>query len=228
MPRREKYVPKHRDAPPAPALKKGLRKTVVFSGVAVAATGVAVSSGIAIDSQAATTGSGASLAAPPLSRSPVRSDQGGSAPSSQAADDYLRGRVDLTSRSAERTPLDPSKEQTLDQESGGQVTHTENLTSQDPKTIARALLPEYGFSSSEFSCLDSLYTRESGWDVHADNPTSDAYGIPQALPGSKMASAGSDWANDASTQIKWGLEYIRSRYGTPCAAWGYELSHGYY
>jgi len=81
--------------------------------------------------------------------------------------------------------------------------------------IARALLPQFGFSSSEFTCLDELYTRESGWDVHADNPTSDAYGIPQALPGSKMASAGSDWMNDAATQIRWGLEYIRGSYGTP-------------
>ena len=86
------------------------------------------------------------------------------------------------------------KKAALNQQSGGQVTETEDLTSQDPRTIARAMLSDFGFGSDQFSCLDSLYTGESGWNVHADNPSSSAYGIPQALPGSKMASAGSDWA----------------------------------
>ena len=80
------------------------------------------------------------------------------------------------------------------------------------------MLPDFGFGSDQFSCLDSLYTGESGWNVHADNPSSSAYGIPQALPGSKMASAGPDWENDAATQIRWGLGYIKGRYGSPCSA----------
>jgi len=90
------------------------------------------------------------------------------------------------------------------------------------------MLASYGFGQDQFSCLDSLYTKESGWNVHADNPTSSAYGIPQSLPGSKMASAGSDWADNPATQIKWGLGYIKDRYGSPCAAWGHSVSNNWY
>lgn len=98
----------------------------------------------------------------------------------------------------------------------------------DPRGAARAMLGAYGWGSSQFSCLDALWTKESGWNVHADNPTSSAYGIPQALPGRKMASAGADWATNPVTQIRWGLGYIRSTYGTPCAAWGHSQAHNWY
>jgi len=240
VPRREKYVPKHRDARSEPALKKGLRKTVIYSGVAVAATGVAVGSGVALEQTAPAAGASASLAAAPLARNSAATSSAGhprqsitglpaAGDPSSAASNHRPG-ADLTriSRSASRPPLDPTKAATLSQQSGGQVTHTADLTSQDPRDIARALLPQFGFSESEFSCLDALYMKESGWDVHADNPTSDAYGIPQALPGSKMASAGADWANDAATQIRWGLDYIRSSYGTPCGAWDHEMAYNWY
>jgi hypothetical protein len=90
------------------------------------------------------------------------------------------------------------------------------------------MLSSYGWSTSQFSCLDSLWTRESNWDVTASNASSGAYGIPQALPGSKMASAGSDWATNAATQIKWGLTYIQGLYGSPCGAWSHEESSGWY
>ena len=94
--------------------------------------------------------------------------------------------------------------------------------------IAMGMLGSYGWSSSQFSCLDSLWNQESGWNVYATNPTSGAYGIPQALPGSKMASAGADWQTDAATQIRWGLSYIKSLYGSPCGAWGHEEADGWY
>ena len=94
--------------------------------------------------------------------------------------------------------------------------------------IAKAMLGSYGWSSSQFSCLDSLWNAESGWSVSASNPTSGAYGIPQALPGSKMASAGPDWQTSAATQIRWGLGYIKSLYGSPCGAWEHEESAGWY
>jgi hypothetical protein len=93
--------------------------------------------------------------------------------------------------------------------------------------IAYNMLASFGFSTSQWSCLDALWNRESGWRYNAENP-SGAYGIPQALPGSKMATAGADWATNPATQIKWGLGYIQSRYGTPCNAWNYELANGYY
>jgi hypothetical protein len=96
-----------------------------------------------------------------------------------------------------------------------------------PQQIAEAMLGSFGWSSSQFSCLDPLWAHESGWSVTAANPDG-AYGIPQALPGSKMASAGPDWQTSAATQIRWGLEYIRSIYGSPCAAWDHEQATGWY
>ncbi|WP_432484783.1 aggregation-promoting factor C-terminal-like domain-containing protein [Kineococcus esterisolvens] len=98
----------------------------------------------------------------------------------------------------------------------------------DPRSVARALVAERGWGESQFSCLDSLWTKESGWQWDADNPTSSAYGIPQALPGSKMASAGADWETNPVTQITWGLRYIESRYGTPCSAWSHSQANNWY
>jgi hypothetical protein len=90
------------------------------------------------------------------------------------------------------------------------------------------MLPSFGFSaSSEFPCLDNIFTRESGWSTTAEN-ASGAYGIPQALPGSKMASAGPDWQTSATTQIKWGIGYIKDRYGSPCQAWSFWQANGFY
>jgi len=76
-----------------------------------------------------------------------------------------------------------------------------------------------GWSESEFACLDALWTRESNWRVNAENRSSGAYGIPQALPGSKMGTVADDWRTNPATQITWGLNYIANRYGTPCGAW---------
>jgi hypothetical protein len=97
-----------------------------------------------------------------------------------------------------------------------------------PQQIAQGMLSQFGWSSDQFSCLDPLWERESGWNVYAYNPGSSAYGIPQALPGSKMASAGPDWQSDASTQIRWGLDYIKDTYGSPCGAWDHEEEDGWY
>ncbi|WP_432503009.1 aggregation-promoting factor C-terminal-like domain-containing protein [Kineococcus arenarius] len=98
----------------------------------------------------------------------------------------------------------------------------------DPRSVARAMVAERGWGESQFSCLDSLWTKESGWQWDADNPTSSAYGIPQALPGSKMASAGADWETNPVTQISWGLQYIENRYGTPCSAWSHSKANNWY
>jgi len=98
----------------------------------------------------------------------------------------------------------------------------------DPQVLARILVADRGWGASQFSCLKSLWTRESGWNYRATNPSSGAYGIPQALPGGKMASAGADWRTNPATQIKWGLDYIADRYGTPCGAWGHSESSGWY
>src|SRR6478735_3936615 len=99
---------------------------------------------------------------------------------------------------------------------------------QDPKAAARAMLAEFGFADSQFSCLSSLWTRESNWLYTATNRSSGAYGIPQSLPASKMASAGADYRTNPVTQIRWGLGYIKQVYGTPCAAWAHSQSTGWY
>jgi uncharacterized protein YabE (DUF348 family) len=95
------------------------------------------------------------------------------------------------------------------------------------QSIARSLVASHGWGGDQFSCLVKLWNRESGWNTHAAN-SSGAYGIPQALPGSKMSSAGPDWQNNAATQIKWGLGYISARYSTPCGAWAHSQSSGWY
>jgi hypothetical protein len=97
-----------------------------------------------------------------------------------------------------------------------------------PQQIAEAMLGSFGWSSSQFSCLDPLWAHESGWSVTAYNAGTGAYGIPQAMPGGKMASAGPDWQTDAATQIRWGLEYIKDTYGSPCGAWDHEEATGWY
>jgi hypothetical protein len=107
----------------------------------------------------------------------------------------------------------------------GSVTTT---ASGSPQQVAQGMLASFGWASSQFSCLDPLWEHESGWSVTASNPGTGAYGIPQALPGSRMASAGSDWQTDAATQIRWGLEYIKDTYGSPCAAWSHEEATGWY
>jgi len=96
------------------------------------------------------------------------------------------------------------------------------------QATARGMLGSYGWGDDQFGCLYNLWQRESGWNYQAYNASSGAFGIPQALPGSKMASAGADWQTSARTQIAWGLGYISGRYGTPCNAWGHSQSVGWY
>ena len=114
--------------------------------------------------------------------------------------------------------------------SGGGIVYVTS-TPPDPNTaqsIAYNLMASFGFNpQTYFGCLLDLWNRESGWRYDAEN-ASGAYGIPQALPGSKMASAGPDWATNPATQIKWGLTYIKGIYGNPCSAWAFEEANGYY
>ena len=214
MPKREKYVPKHR-APSAATIakdapKKVLRSTVVLSGLAVTATAGVVSAGVV---------------ASPLSVS-------------QAADglrevtplpDAQLERAATVSRSDRREAADPAKEAALAevaQSDGPAVTRSEDLSDADPREIGRALVAEFGYSADQFSCLDSLYVSESNWRVNADNPTSSAYGIPQALTETHDLPAG--YMTSAEVQIRWGLHYIQDRYGSPCNAWGFKQGHGWY
>ncbi|MDD9207634.1 G5 domain-containing protein [Georgenia sp. 10Sc9-8] len=98
----------------------------------------------------------------------------------------------------------------------------------DVKALGRDMAAARGWGADQFRCLDSLWTKESNWSHTATNPSSGAYGIPQSLPGSKMATAGADWRSNPATQISWGLDYIAGRYGTPCAAWGHSQAVNWY
>ncbi len=141
-------------------------------------------------------------------------------------------------RAAERAADQAAAEQAADQQAAAQSTPaqqspggTGNSSPQpsgSPQQIALAMLGSYGWSSGQFGCLQSLWSAESGWNVYASNPSSGAYGIPQALPGSKMASAGPNWQTNAATQIRWGLGYIQGLYGSPCGAWAHEQANGWY
>ena len=154
-------------------------------------------------------------------------DKGGA---SRLTQEDLAEREQRASRSSadRRAAADRTKVRALSTANGKAVTRTEDLSVADPKSLARALMGKYGLNASEFSCLESLWDKESGWDIHADNPSSSAYGIPQALPGSKMASAGPNWEDSAETQIRWGLGYIRDRYGSACSAWGHSQANNWY
>jgi len=218
VPRREEYVPKHRGPAPEPAVKKRVRSTVLFSGVAVAATGLAVTSGILSQQDAVGDNANTALRAAPR----LDSDTAAQGRTAELAD-----RERSVSRSDRRTSVDKDKVASLDQSSGGQATRKEDLSKADPRDIARAMLPEFGFSSDQFGCLDSLYVSESDWDPTADNPTSSAYGIPQALT-ETHDDLPADYMTNPASQIEWGLDYIRSSYGTPCAAWEFKQANNWY
>lgn len=195
--------------------------TLMAGGLAASVTGVAVASGVAAGDHDS---SDSAAAVTQVSATTAQSDV------EVAAE--LEGRGESLSRSSDRrAATDPAKAASLAAAVTTQVkavTATEDASEGDPKAIASALLSDYGWSGSQFTCLDKLWTKESGWNPRADNPSSSAYGIPQALPGSKMASAGPNWQTNPVTQIKWGLGYIQGRYGNPCGAWGHSVSHGWY
>jgi hypothetical protein len=205
--------------------RQALRTATITGGLASMATAVVVGGGVL------SAGSPVMDAAGDLAAAATQSSgQFSGQPSSTAltADQLAaRARAPL-SRSDRRDSVDRDKAKTLAVAPGPAVTGSENLADADPRTIARALLAEFGYSVDQFGCLDSLWMSESGWRVNADNPNSSAYGIPQALPGSKMSSEGADWATNPATQIRWGLGYIRDRYGSPCGAWSFKQGRGWY
>lgn len=210
---REKFAPKHR-APAAAvvakdARRKVLRTTVLFAAVAVAATAGVVANGV---TSTPLDVSSASVSLTPVAQPLTELD--------------LEERDATVSRSDSREQADPAKEAALSQEDGPAVTRTEDLREEDPRDIARALLAEHGYSPDQFSCLDSLWVSESDWRVDADNPTSSAYGIPQAL--TELHDLPADYMTSAESQIRWGLDYIAVSYGSPCSAWAFKQANNWY
>ena len=223
MPQSVKYVPTHR-APgkhkAARVPRQALRTTLALTGLAAAVTGVSVAGGMFSPDPALTAAADVTSASPDNTAEALPE----SAPSMDAADIEQRGRSASASRSSRRT--DATKATALSMSAGSAVTRSQKLSEGDPRDIARALLPLYGFSSDQFSCLDSLYVSESDWRVDADNPTSSAYGIPQAL--TQLHDLPADYMTSAESQIRWGLEYIKDTYGTPCNAWEFKQGNNWY
>lgn len=148
-----------------------------------------------------------------------------------AADEAYKKQQAEAARAAEATAAQAAAGQGGGTGSGGPGTAPSPGTVVDPaaaRAYASSAVSARGWSQGEFSCLVSLWNRESSWRADAYNAGSGAYGIPQSLPGSKMASAGSDWRTSAATQINWGLGYIAARYGTPCGAWAHSESVNWY
>jgi hypothetical protein len=211
----EQYKPKHR-APGAHKSKRAPRRLlrpVLLTGLAAAATGVAVSGGIA--------------STPPQVAASEAPESSTDSAGQLQAQQVLADRADQpVTRADRRKAQDPVKAAALSTAAGLGTTRTQQVSEGDPREIARALLPQFGYDASQFTCLDSLYVSESNWRIDADNPSSSAYGIPQALTQTHDLPEG--YLTSAEVQIRWGLEYIQSRYGTPCNAWSFKASHNWY
>ena len=225
MSKSDKYVPKHRAPGKHKAVRaprRALRTGVALTGLAAAVTGVSVTGGMASSDPDVLAPAAADVVTSAPSASPTASPEAPSESDATVAEQ--RSSRQVASRSARRT--DKAKATALAMSGGSAVTRSEKLSEGDPRDIARALLPAYGFSSDQFSCLDSLYVSESDWRVDADNPTSSAYGIPQAL--TQLHDLPADYMTSAESQIRWGLEYIQDTYGTPCSAWSFKQGKGWY
>ena len=205
-----KHLPKHRKSRSSivanRAPRRVLRNTVMLSSVAAAATAGVVTTGIA--STPVALGSASKRVSEPD-------------PTAERTE-ALRASTPL-SRSGGREDADRAKDKTRN---APKDEPEDDLSNLDPREIGRALLPEYGFSADQFSCLDALYVSESDWRVDADNPTSSAYGIPQALTETHEMPPG--YFTDAEVQIRWGLEYIADSYGSPCSAWEFKQANNWY
>jgi hypothetical protein len=185
-----------------------VRRALTGLSLATAVTGVAVTGGLVADQQT-TAAVAANVAHQPVGAiTRVATTQ----------------REEVVSRSADE--IDTEKLETLTVEESPAAAYEEDLSDADPRTIARVLLPEYGFSADQFGCLDALYVSESDWRIDADNPTSSAYGIPQALTETHDMPPG--YFTSAEVQIRWGLDYIRDSYGSPCSAWEFKQANNWY
>ncbi|MBM6402755.1 hypothetical protein JQN72_00660 [Phycicoccus sp. CSK15P-2] len=236
-----RYTPRHapRHAAPRRSLGRSVGRPVVTTGVlaAVVSGGVAAASAfqgdaasaepltLAIDATTTTTSTEESKRASADSARVASDRSGANAQRSVAA---AKAAEEERARAAAL-----AKKRREAEERAARAAERERILAnaqQDPKSVARLLLPEYGFSEAQWPCLDQLWIGESDWRWFAENPSSGAYGIPQSLPASKMATAGSDWRTNPATQIRWGLDYIRSSYGTPCNAldqWQARSPHWY-
>lgn len=203
---------KHRRSVPAKSNPRPVRKALLTATVAMTATGVVVAGGVAADDKQVSAAAPAAGSVAQLSAADVK--------------DLVRDREETVSRSDNRAPKDKAKQAALSADEAPAKAFEEKVDNSDPRSVAKSLLPEYGFSAEQFGCLDALYVSESNWNMHADNPSSSAYGIPQALTETHDMPAG--YFDSAEVQIRWGLDYIKGTYGTPCSAWDFKQGNNWY
>jgi hypothetical protein len=128
---------------------------------------------------------------------------------------------------AEKAAKAAEAKRKADEEAANRAKARSVMAAVSPGSVQEMALQIIG-DQTQFQCFSQIVKRESGWDYTASNPSSGAYGLVQALPGTKMATAGADWRTNPATQIKWGLNYMNSRYGSPCGAWTFWQSHHWY
>ncbi|MDT0327932.1 aggregation-promoting factor C-terminal-like domain-containing protein [Nocardiopsis lambiniae] len=147
----------------------------------------------------------------------------------EAAEEAGRDAVRTGGAEASDILKEPEPEPEPESEGSGSSGGSAPVPAGSAKEIALQLVLDQGWAASEFSdCLEPLWEKESNWNHTAQNPGSGAYGIPQSLPGDKMASHGDDWRTNPATQISWGIDYIKGRYGTPCGAWSHSQANNWY
>ncbi|MFJ5885877.1 lytic transglycosylase domain-containing protein [Kitasatospora cineracea] len=134
-----------------------------------------------------------------------------------------KARASASASAAARAQQRPSLSASPSPSAGSSGSGSSSAYSGTPQQIAAQIVP-----AGQLQCFSNIVERESSWNVHATNSSSGAYGLMQALPGSKMASAGADWRDNPATQIKWGLAYMNETYGSPCAAWSFWQAHNWY
>ena len=195
------------------------RTTLIASTVAVGATGAAIGAGL--------------LVSPVETMATVSADEASPLSVSIAPAADRETRDDDVSRSAERREARQEKRAARQEKkerearrAAREERRAERQAAKDPRSVARSLLGEYGFSDDQFGCLDALWVSESDWRIDADNPTSSAYGIPQAL--TQLHDLPADYMTNAESQIRWGLDYIRDAYGSPCSAWSFKQGNNWY
>lgn len=248
------YRGRHRTRRRSSRLPRHAVSTAAATVCAVAAVGAATSTPAVSDpvgEAGATFAAGTvgdALAVEPvgatLAVEPIGEPVAGTEPSAAPAARRERARADLAAREqaarelaerrrkqAERRAAQREKERRERAQAAEQAARAaeRRALQQSPQAVA-ALLAErdYGWGARQFGCLDSLWISESAWHWYATNRSSGAYGIPQSLPGRKMAQFGADWRTNPVTQIRWGLWYVQQAYGTPCSAWSFKQAHNWY
>ncbi|MFB6893861.1 transglycosylase SLT domain-containing protein [Kitasatospora sp. NPDC056327] len=198
------------------------------SGTAVAETPVAAVAGTVGDLSADAQGAAAQAqaqadadAAAAAAQAQAEADAAAQAQAAAAAAAQAQAEAEAKAQADAKARADAEAAASRSQERS--ALNSKPVYSGSPREIAAQIVP-----AGQLQCFNNIVARESSWNVTATNASSGAYGLVQALPGTKMASAGADWRTNPATQIKWGLTYMNSRYGSPCGAWAFWQSHHWY